>query len=164
MRPTWLFEPAGPVPYEASNAAMHDLAERRLAGDVPDSLILLEHPPTVTLGRRTADEELHVPEGIAVEVVETNRGGKSTYHAPGQLVCYPILDLTRHGRDVRKYCRDLEEAVSRAPNSANTHYHLGIALTKAGDVERGRKALERALSLNLNEAAAAEARKLMARS
>jgi lipoyl(octanoyl) transferase len=75
--------------------------------------LLLEHPPTVTLGRRTVDEELHLPEGIEAEVVETDRGGKSTYHAPGQLVCYPILDLNRHGRDVRKYCRDLEHAVIR---------------------------------------------------
>jgi lipoyl(octanoyl) transferase len=73
--------------------------------------VLLEHPPTVTLGRRTGDEELHLPQHAAVEVVETNRGGKSTYHGPGQLVCYPILDLTRHGRDVKKYCRDLEESV-----------------------------------------------------
>ncbi len=67
----------------------------------------------VTLGRRTADDEVHVPTGAEVEVVETDRGGKSTFHGPGQLVCYPILDLNRHGRDVRKYCRDLEEALIR---------------------------------------------------
>ena len=73
----------------------------------------VEHPPVITVGRRTDDGELHLPTGSEVEVVETDRGGKSTYHAPGQLVCYPILDLSRHGRDVKQYVRDLEEAVIR---------------------------------------------------
>ena len=73
--------------------------------------MLLEHPPVVTLGRRTDGDELHVPADAEVEVVETDRGGKSTFHGPGQLVCYPILDLNRHGRDVKRYCRDLEEAL-----------------------------------------------------
>lgn len=73
---------------------------------------MLEHPPVVTLGRRTDESaELHVPDGAEVEIVETNRGGKSTYHGPGQLVCYPILDLKRHGRDVKQYVRNLEEAL-----------------------------------------------------
>jgi lipoyl(octanoyl) transferase len=80
-------------------------------GTRPDTILFLEHPPTITLGRRSEPGELHVPDGAEVEVVEVDRGGKSTYHAPGQLVCYPILDLTRHGQDVRKYCRDLEEAL-----------------------------------------------------
>jgi lipoyl(octanoyl) transferase len=92
--------------------------QRALAGAVsqdaiPDTVALLEHPPVITLGRRTDGEELHVPEGAAVQVVETDRGGKSTFHGPGQLICYPILDLNRHGRDVKRYCRDLEEAVIR---------------------------------------------------
>ena len=70
--------------------------------------------PVVTLGRRTDEAaELHVPEGIDVEVVETNRGGRSTYHGPGQLVCYPILDLNHHGRDLRGYVRALERAIVR---------------------------------------------------
>ena len=67
----------------------------------------------ITLGRRTEEGELHVPDGAEVEILETDRGGKSTYHGPGQLVCYPILDLTRHGQDVKRYCRDLEEALIR---------------------------------------------------
>jgi lipoyl(octanoyl) transferase len=67
----------------------------------------------ITLGRRTEAGELHVPEGAEVDIVETDRGGKSTYHGPGQLVCYPIFDLTRHGQDVKRYCRDLEEALIR---------------------------------------------------
>jgi lipoyl(octanoyl) transferase len=77
-------------------------------------VLFLEHPPVVTLGRRTDEiAELHIPGDAAVELVETDRGGKSTYHAPGQHVCYPILDLNRHGRDVKKYVRDLEEALIR---------------------------------------------------
>jgi len=67
----------------------------------------------ITTGRRTESSELHIPTGADVELVETDRGGKSTYHAPGQLVCYPILDLARHGQDVKRYCRDLEEALIR---------------------------------------------------
>jgi lipoyl(octanoyl) transferase len=81
------------------------------AGDRPDTILLLEHPPTVTTGRRTDPTELHIPYGADVDLVETDRGGKSTFHGPGQLVCYPILDLTRHGQDVKRYCRDLEEAL-----------------------------------------------------
>jgi len=85
-----------------------------LEGTIPDTVILLEHEPVVTLGRRTDEtSELHLPDGVDVEVVETNRGGKSTYHGPGQLVCYPILDLNRHGRDLKKYVRNLEEAIIR---------------------------------------------------
>jgi len=80
---------------------------------LPDMVLLLEHPPVVTLGRRTEPGELHIPPDAEVEIVETDRGGKSTYHGPGQLVCYPIFDLTRHGQDVKKYCRDLEEALIR---------------------------------------------------
>jgi lipoyl(octanoyl) transferase len=92
--------------------------QRQVAGEVadgtrPDTVLFLEHPPTITLGRRSEPGELHVPAGVEVDVVEVDRGGKSTYHGPGQLVCYPILDLTRHGQDVRRYCRDLEEALIR---------------------------------------------------
>jgi lipoyl(octanoyl) transferase len=103
----------GTVPYLEAWDLQRSLAGAVSQGAIPDTVILLEHPPVVTLGRRTGDEELHVPEGAQVEVVETDRGGKSTFHGPGQLVCYPILDLNRHGRDVKKYVRDLEEALVR---------------------------------------------------
>ena len=103
----------GETPYLEAWGLQRSLAAAVAEGAIPDTVILLEHPPVVTLGRRAGDEEVHVPDGAEVEVVETNRGGKSTFHAPGQLVCYPILDLNRHGRDVRKYCRDLEETLVR---------------------------------------------------
>jgi lipoyl(octanoyl) transferase len=103
----------GLVPYLEAWELQRSLAARVAAGELPDTIVLLEHPPVVTLGRRTDEGELHIPAGAEVEVVETDRGGKSTYHGPGQLVAYPILDLSRHGRDVKKYCRDLEEALIR---------------------------------------------------
>ena len=93
-------------------------------GTIPDTVVLLEHPPVITLGRRAEEGELHVPDGAEVEIVETDRGGKSTYHGPGQLVCYPILDLRRHGQDVKRYCRDLEEALIR------TLAPLGVEATR----------------------------------
>jgi lipoyl(octanoyl) transferase len=101
------------VPYGEALALQRSLAGAVSQGAIPDTVLLLEHPPVITLGRRTAEGEVHVPEGAEVEIVETDRGGKSTYHGPGQLVCYPILDLARHGQDVKRYCRDLEEALIR---------------------------------------------------
>jgi len=103
----------GRVPYREAWDLQRSLAAEVATGSRPDSLLFLEHPPTITLGRRSEPGELHVPDGADVEIVETDRGGKSTYHAPGQLVCYPILDLTRHGQDVQRYCRDLEEALAQ---------------------------------------------------
>jgi lipoyl(octanoyl) transferase len=101
----------GLVPYREALALQRAVADAVSQGELPDTVLLLEHPPVITLGRRTDPGELHVPEGADVEICETDRGGKSTYHGPGQLVCYPILDLTRHGQDVKKYCRDLEQAL-----------------------------------------------------
>ena len=103
----------GLVPYGEAWELQRSVADAVSQGTLPDTVLLLEHLPVVTLGRRTEEGELHVPAGAEVEIVETDRGGKSTYHGPGQLVCYPILDLTRHGQDVKKYCRDLEEALIR---------------------------------------------------
>src|SRR2546423_14659303 len=103
----------GLVPYREAWELQRSLAAAVLEGSIPDTVMLLEHPPVITLGRRAEPGELHVPSGAEVEIVETDRGGKSTYHGPGQLVCYPVLDLRRHGQDVKRYCRDLEEALIR---------------------------------------------------
>ncbi len=104
----------GLVPYGEAFALQRSLAGAVSQGAIPETVVLLEHPPVITVGRRTDEaSEIHVPEGADVEIAETDRGGKSTYHAPGQLVCYPILDLNRHGRDVKRYVRDLEEALVR---------------------------------------------------
>jgi lipoyl(octanoyl) transferase len=112
------------VPYLEAWDLQRTVAAAVLQGELPDTVLLLEHPPVVTMGRRTEPGELHIPEGAEVEVVETDRGGKSTYHGPGQLICYPILDLTRHGQDVKRYCRDLEEALIR------TLAPLGVEATR----------------------------------
>ena len=104
----------GEIPYGEASELQRSLAGAVSQGAIPDTLIFLEHPPVVTIGRRTeTDLELHIPEDAAVEIAETDRGGKSTFHGPGQLVCYPILDLTKHGKDVKRYVRDLEEALIR---------------------------------------------------
>ena len=99
------------VPYREAWDLQREIAAAVLADEAPDTVLFLEHPPVVTLGRRTDESELHVPEHATVDVVETDRGGKSTFHGPGQLVCYPILNLRRHGKDVKRYVRMLEEAL-----------------------------------------------------
>jgi lipoyl(octanoyl) transferase len=114
----------GLTEYEEAWDLQRSLAAAVGQGAIPDTVLFLEHPPTVTLGRRTEAGELHIPESAEVAVVETDRGGKSTFHGPGQLVCYPILDLKRHGKDVKKYCRDLEEAIIRTTGA------LGVEATR----------------------------------
>jgi lipoyl(octanoyl) transferase len=101
----------GTVDYREAWELQKQLAADVAGGSRPDTVLFLEHPPTITLGRRSEPGEVHLPDGVDVDVVEVDRGGKSTYHGPGQLVCYPILDLTRHGQDVKRYCRDLEDAL-----------------------------------------------------
>jgi lipoyl(octanoyl) transferase len=103
----------GTVGYAEALELQRSLAAAVSQRAIPDTVVFLEHPPTITLGRRTDPAEVHVPAGAEVDVVETDRGGRSTFHGPGQLVCYPILDLGAYGKDVRRYCRMLEEAIVR---------------------------------------------------
>jgi lipoate-protein ligase B len=116
-RPTmWLLTP-GMTPYRVANEVMHGLAARRAAGEIPDSLLLLEHPPVYTLGRRTDPAHVLLAEAemarSGAELHHADRGGSVTFHGPGQLVGYPIVHLGARP-DVLGYLRDVEEAVIRA--------------------------------------------------
>jgi len=101
---------AGTVPYREALAWQRALAEDRIAGRLShDVLLLLEHPPVVTLGRNSHSEHLLQAEGI--DVLEVERGGDVTFHGPGQLVGYPILDLGDYKKDLHWYLRTLEQAL-----------------------------------------------------
>ena len=110
----------GLVPYAEGLALQRRLVEQRKAGAILDQLLLLEHPAVITLGVKSRHDRSHVletPEWLAahgLEVVETGRGGDVTYHGPGQLVGYPIIDLSPDRRDVHRYVRDLEDVLIRA--------------------------------------------------
>jgi len=107
----------GRTRYEDVLALQRVLHDQRKAGLCGDTLLLTEHEPVLTLGRGASISNLRVPEArlaaIGIAVVPVERGGDVTFHGPGQLVAYPILDLRRYGRDVHAYVRALEESVLR---------------------------------------------------
>jgi lipoate-protein ligase B len=112
----------GVVPYLEAWELQKELAEQRRRNEIPDTLLLLEHPPTYTRGRRSKPEEL--PMGVewyeaqGIEVHDTDRGGLVTYHGPGQVVAYPIVDLANYGDDVHAYVRGLEQLIIGALGEA----------------------------------------------
>ncbi len=110
-------EQLGPIDYAQALHIQQEKVALRKAGAIPDTLLLLEHTHVYTLGRNARREHLLASPGklteLGAEVFETNRGGDVTYHGPGQLVGYPILDLTRHRRDLTWYMRSLEEVFIR---------------------------------------------------
>jgi len=105
----------GCVPYTAALALQADLVQQRAAGRIPDQLLLLEHPHVLTLGRNAKTDHVLVDRArlrhLGVEMFEAGRGGDVTYHGPGQLVAYPILDLAPDRCDLHRYVRDLERAL-----------------------------------------------------
>lgn len=128
-----LLRPPGLVDYDEANAAMHDLADDRLAGFGEDTLILLEHPPVYTAGRRWKPDHIVWTEdrirAAGADLRFIDRGGSLTFHGPGQLVGYVVMDLGVRP-DAMRFVRDLEEVVIRA--SADT----GVSLHRS-DVQTG---------------------------
>ncbi|MEP6475945.1 MAG: lipoyl(octanoyl) transferase LipB [Actinomycetota bacterium] len=133
-REAWLLRPPGHVPYGPANEEMHRLAQRRLEGEIPDTLILLEHSPVFTAGRRANAHELRWSqaelEARGTEVHRIDRGGSFTFHGPGQLVGYPILDLGARP-DAATHLRRMEEVVLRAAAD------LGVTLERRPDIQTG---------------------------
>jgi lipoyl(octanoyl) transferase len=121
-----LIRPEGLVDYDEANAAMHELAEARLAGEAEDALILLEHPPVFTAGRRWKPDHIRWTadriRAAGSELRFIDRGGSLTFHGPGQLVGYPVLDLGRTP-DALRFVRRLEEALIRSASEIGVDLH-----------------------------------------
>ena len=102
----------GLIPYAEALALQSDLVGRRRSGDIPDQLLLLQHPHVITLGTTSSRSHVLADESrrreLGIDLVDVGRGGDVTYHGPGQLVGYPILDLKPDRKDVHQYLRDLE--------------------------------------------------------
>jgi len=107
----------GPIPYRRAWELQRSAQQSLISGSGCPTLFLCEHPPVITLGRRGARDAVRAPQNqldsLGIEVIESDRGGDATWHGPGQLVAYPILNLSRLKRDVGWYMRSLEECVIR---------------------------------------------------
>ena len=134
-----LIRPDGPVDYDAANAAMHGLAEARLAGTVEDSLILLEHPPVFTAGRRWKPDHIVWTQdrirAAGAELRFIDRGGSLTFHGPGQLIGYPVLDLGSTP-DALRFVRNLEEVLIRSAAEIGIDLHRSDVQTGVWSGER----------------------------
>ena len=130
----------GQVPYDEARELHKRLEAARYAGEIPDVLLLLEHPPVYTKGRRADPSELGMGEDWSrmqgIEVAESDRGGAVTYHGPGQLVGYPIVSLRPYGDDVKGYVSGLERVMIESLSSYGIEAHLNDGLTGVWAGER----------------------------
>jgi lipoyl(octanoyl) transferase len=153
----------GRVSYDGALAIQHDLVERRKRGEIPDQLLIVEHPHVVTMGRNGHLENLlaspEILAGAGIELHYTDRGGDVTYHGPGQIVGYPIFDLREWKRDVVAYVRALEQVLidalaefgivaERLPGA--TGVWIGGAKVAAIGVHIGRWVTSHGFALNLD--------------
>lgn len=158
----------GLVPYDEALVAQRWLRDAREDGSIPDVLLLLEHPPVYTRGRRSAPEELPMAsewyEMQGIELRDTDRGGRVTYHGPGQLVAYPIVDLRPYGDDVHEYVRRLERvaiaSLGQYGVGAQTIDSLTGVWTEGTPPTEGRRAENRSPAPEIGPSAGGEARKI----
>ena len=120
----------GLVDYEDAWAFQRELAGCRAADEIPDTLLLLEHPPVYTTGKRNTESNLRLPaEMLAAPLVASDRGGDITFHGPGQLVAYPLIDLRATRLGVVDYVRNLEEVIIRTLRDYGIESGLECGLT-----------------------------------
>ena len=153
----------GSLPYEEAWALQRVFVEGILAGTEPETILLVEHPPVLTLGAAFHAENLLLSEEEyrerGIDVVRTDRGGDVTYHGPGQIVAYPLVDLSRRGKDLHRYLRALEEAVIGTVsefglvgerNAVNTGVWIGNRKTCAMGIKVRRWVTMHGLALNVS--------------
>jgi lipoate-protein ligase B len=156
-------ERLGQIDYAAALDLQKQTEQAVLTGTQPDTLLLLEHPHTFTLGRRAAPGGILAPAGVlqekGVAVFDTNRGGKITYHGQGQIVGYPIFNLSPDRQDVHRFMRDLEEVLIRTMNDFDieafritglTGVHTAVGKLAAIGVHIARWVTTHGFALNVN--------------
>jgi lipoate-protein ligase B len=153
----------GLLDYQQAFILQDKLLKERIAGDISDSLLLLEHPPTLTMGRTDDLKNLLVPEAAlrkrGVAIYPTDRGGSITWHGPGQLVVYPIIDLGERDMDIHRYIRDLEEviigtlqafSISAAQDTENVGVWVGLEKIAAIGVKIRKWVTKHGFAINVN--------------
>lgn len=125
MEIRWL----GRIPFKEALQLQNQLSEKRRLGAIPNTVLFLEHEPVYTIGRTRDRSSLRPKTRLPHPVIEINRGGQATYHGPGQLVGYPILDLTDLGRDLHRYLHSLETALVNTCKKLNVQASVRKGLT-----------------------------------